>query len=566
MTISNYSSTPGSNNSTSPNGAPEGMAPSGVNDTIRQIMADVRSQAEDNQWFNWGDTPVRTSATAFQISATNASTRFVAGRRLRFLDSSNTFYGYISDVTFAASNTTITMSLDSGALTASLSAVSLAILTPTNISIPYRSSDRIGNIEISGNNISASSAAVITLPNGIRSGNLEITGNTISCSSAAQVILSNSIKTGTVECNVITSSATCSIVATAVTVSTYLKTPTIETNVITSSATCSIVATALTLGGVKVPTISSTDTQTNKTLTSPKIGTGIYDTNGNEIFLLTATASAVNELTYSNAATGNPPTFTASGGDTNISVKILPKGTGQFIVSANGSNVNTCNFVNSAASLPYGPYIQFTGSSPNDTTSNFLSGDDSTTNRFTIYSNGTYGTKGSVKLLTSGQGLQESGGSVAVAVATGGNITLPLNASFLAYNSANDTSQTGNGASPTVDFDTEIIDRGNNFASDTFTAPITGVYDLSATVYMTNISVTCTQQYINLITSNRTYSVLYAVVSSSDRSLQINIPAADMDAGDTAYITIQALGQAGNTITIYGTSSPYTFFSGSLRG
>ena len=75
-------------------------------------------------------------------------------------------------------------------------------------------------------------------------------------------------------------------------------------------------------------TLTGTQTLTNKTLTAPKIGTSILDTNGNELFLLTATASAVNELTYANAATGNNPTFTASGGDTNIGLNLVPKGTG----------------------------------------------------------------------------------------------------------------------------------------------------------------------------------------------------------------------------------------------
>jgi len=74
-------------------------------------------------------------------------------------------------------------------------------------------------------------------------------------------------------------------------------------------------------------TLDGTQTLTNKTLTSPKIGTSILDTNGNELFLLTATGSAVNELTYANAATGNGPTFTASG-ETNVDININPKGTG----------------------------------------------------------------------------------------------------------------------------------------------------------------------------------------------------------------------------------------------
>ena len=90
-------------------------------------------------------------------------------------------------------------------------------------------------------------------------------------------------------------------------------------------------------GVIEIPlstagTVTETGTQTltNKTLTSPKIGTSILDTGGNELFKLTATGSAVNELTYNNASTGNNPTFTASGGDTNIGVSILPKGSGKI--------------------------------------------------------------------------------------------------------------------------------------------------------------------------------------------------------------------------------------------
>jgi hypothetical protein len=81
-------------------------------------------------------------------------------------------------------------------------------------------------------------------------------------------------------------------------------------------------------------TLTGTQTLTNKTLTAPKIGTSILDTNGNELFLLTATASAVNEITLANAAAGNNPSITASGGDTNIGVSIQPKGTGQVTLDA----------------------------------------------------------------------------------------------------------------------------------------------------------------------------------------------------------------------------------------
>ena len=76
-------------------------------------------------------------------------------------------------------------------------------------------------------------------------------------------------------------------------------------------------------------TLDGTQTLTNKTLTSPKIGTAILDTNGAELLKLTATGSAINELTLANAATGNGPVISAtSSSDSNVDININPLGTG----------------------------------------------------------------------------------------------------------------------------------------------------------------------------------------------------------------------------------------------
>ncbi len=82
---------------------------------------------------------------------------------------------------------------------------------------------------------------------------------------------------------------------------------------------------------VDTGTVSETGVQTltNKTLTSPKINE-ILDTNGNEEVKFTTTASAVNELTVANAATGSGPEISSTGGDTNIDLKITPKGSGKI--------------------------------------------------------------------------------------------------------------------------------------------------------------------------------------------------------------------------------------------
>jgi len=68
--------------------------------------------------------------------------------------------------------------------------------------------------------------------------------------------------------------------------------------------------------------------------TTPQLG-GQLDVNGNaigdgtlELLKFLETASAVNEVTITNAATGNGPTLSATGDDTNVDINVDPKGTG----------------------------------------------------------------------------------------------------------------------------------------------------------------------------------------------------------------------------------------------
>ena len=87
-------------------------------------------------------------------------------------------------------------------------------------------------------------------------------------------------------------------------------------------------------------TLTGTQTLTNKTLTSPKIGTSILDTNGLQLALLTATGSAVNEITLANAASGSNPTLTASGDDSNIGISLATKGSGVIKAEDSGGTVS----------------------------------------------------------------------------------------------------------------------------------------------------------------------------------------------------------------------------------
>ena len=56
---------------------------------------------------------------------------------------------------------------------------------------------------------------------------------------------------------------------------------------------------------------------------------GINDENGNEQIIFQTTSSAVNQFDVTNAATGNAPSISATGDDSNIDIALIPKGTGE---------------------------------------------------------------------------------------------------------------------------------------------------------------------------------------------------------------------------------------------
>ena len=56
---------------------------------------------------------------------------------------------------------------------------------------------------------------------------------------------------------------------------------------------------------------------------------GINDENGNQQIIFQTTSSAVNQFDVTNAATGNAPSISATGDDSNIDIALIPKGTGE---------------------------------------------------------------------------------------------------------------------------------------------------------------------------------------------------------------------------------------------
>lgn len=125
--IKNWSKTASANNSSPPDGAPEGMAPSAVNDTIREQMAIHRTQWEDAEWFDWGHVPVRQSNNSFIVSLT-ATQVYTATRRLKLFDATTINAEVLSSGPSGA-NTLVTVSCTTN-LTTSLTSLATSILNP----------------------------------------------------------------------------------------------------------------------------------------------------------------------------------------------------------------------------------------------------------------------------------------------------------------------------------------------------------------------------------------------------------------------------------------------------
>lgn len=117
--------------------------------------------------------------------------------------------------------------------------------------------------------------------------------------------------------------------------------------------------------GVKTDTVVENSANTGVTVdgvllkdSTVKTGT-IVDTNSNEALILGTTASAVNEITITNSATGNAVSVAATGDDTNISINWVPKGNG--VMQAGGISLTRAVLVFSSASTLAGNQTVFYG-------------------------------------------------------------------------------------------------------------------------------------------------------------------------------------------------------------
>ncbi|MFA6125538.1 hypothetical protein [Sphingomonas sp.] len=103
--LQSYSTTPASNNSSPPNGWPEGQAPSSVNNCAREMMARMREWYQDAEWIGLGHTINSASGSDIVLSG-DVSAYYPIGRAVR----ADSVVGRVTNTVFAT-NTTVTVSV-----------------------------------------------------------------------------------------------------------------------------------------------------------------------------------------------------------------------------------------------------------------------------------------------------------------------------------------------------------------------------------------------------------------------------------------------------------------------
>ena len=142
-----------------------------------------------------------------------------------------------------------------------------------------------------------------------------------------------------------------------------------------------------------------------------------------------------------------------------------------------------------------------------------------------------------------------------------GHITKPLQSAFLVTKSGSQDNLSINQFT-TVTFDTEVFDQNGDFASNAFTAPVTGRYQLNVHCYVQNMDTASNYVQVDLNTSNRVYYNIVEPDYNSDQDYFVFIISmlADMDASDTANVRVYLDNSGSAQMDV----RPQTFFSGYL--
>jgi len=167
------------------------------------------------------------------------------------------------------------------------------------------------------------------------------------------------------------------------------------------------------------------------------------------------------------------------------------------------------------------------------------------------------GTTSNALVLKTGTG----GNTERMRIDSDGHITMPSQPAFsVKMSSALNNFSTS--AAQKLAFNTEIFDSNSDFntSTNTFTAPVTGKYQFNTYIRLDNLDSGASYYHLYFYTSNRYYFDIFSPVFTGDspyQTMQVSM-LADMDANDTAFVSIYQAGGAVQTDVSGGDDSNFS--------
>jgi hypothetical protein len=256
---------------------------------------------------------------------------------------------------------------------------------------------------------------------------------------------------------------------------------------------------------------------------------------------------------------GNTPTRDIVIGPNNYRAWAAYKAAGSYgAVNASGTNTNVTvsgGWFMGGDSAAYSNGIMGSPNTLQCTGAGFngcLAPINATTNTAILSGNVSYSTNGATSDVLTATNIWQTGNKWDK---PSGSSTKPAflvkNASAVTFNSGTATDMT---------WDSEVMDKGANFASPTFTAPYKGRYRFDWQITHNNAGTAGDRWDILLVTSAGTFIYTY-IMTNNYQAVSSSI-LVELAVGGTAKIQVQRVGGAGNFVT--HTDGNYTYFSGAM--
>jgi len=136
--------------------------------------------------------------------------------------------------------------------------------------------------------------------------------------------------------------------------------------------------------------------------------------------------------------------------------------------------------------------------------------------------------------------------------AASGNWLNTARSAFAASLSGNVTNATGDNTTYTIAFDTEAFDQGNDFATNTFTAPVTGKYMFNYQISLSNLGAAHTSAIVTIAGINTARFQPFVIVSSGGI----------VTFGGSIFVSLTAAATVTMAVTVSGSTKTVTVVGG----